>query len=253
MVGLAPRLRTAALAAAGLLSFCACRVQRTPVVPVIDVSRVRLEVDPEGPWREAAAPDGGTPSEAGGTGGAAAAEPPSAPARRHLAEAAARRRGPTAEGALPEPPPQRPPPAPTLAVPLARGAGEVAERGAPPTKPVEAVGRERFLDHPTEIHAGSLTLVVPAALAAQARLTGAQLSEPTPGRRVAEGGARLTCRELTLVGERITLRVRPPGSEDVQITARGEVELVSRQRDQVLRETGLKSLIVTNDQLMPLR
>ena len=58
---------------------------------------------------------------------------------------------------------------------------------------------------------------------------------------------------LTLEGERITLRAREPGSDDVQITARGDVELVSRQGDQVLRETGLKSLIVTNDRLTPLR
>jgi hypothetical protein len=118
---------------------------------------------------------------------------------------------------------------------------------------VEAIAREKFLDHPTEVRGESLSLVLPARLAQEVRLTGASLEEPTPGRRVASGGARLTCRELTLVGERITVRTREAGSEDVQITARGGTALVSRQGDQVLREEGAKTLIITNDRVTPLR
>jgi hypothetical protein len=120
-------------------------------------------------------------------------------------------------------------------------------------KPVEVVARERHLANPTTVRAAQVTFHCPARYAAEVRLTGERVEEPAPGRRVATGRARLTCRELTLEGEKITLRVRDDGTEDVQVTARGDVRFVTAQKDQVFREEGLKSLILTNDNVVPLR
>ena len=58
---------------------------------------------------------------------------------------------------------------------------------------------------------------------------------------------------LTLIAERITLRIRRDGDAELQVTARGNVELVSRVRNKATRETGLRSLILRQDQMMPLR
>lgn len=220
----------AALAGAGCRS--GARTSGPPLVEaaLVETGDVELSLDPGGPWREADA------SEALAARHSPAPADPPAPAAPSAAPALLAR-----------------PEAPRLAPPQARGLGEVAASGQPPVKAVADVARERFLDHPTEIEAESVTLYLPADLAAEAHLTGGALSEPSPGRRVAEGEARLVCRELTLRGSRITLRVRSGASRDVQITARGNVAFVSRQRDQVLREQGLTSLILTNDQVTPLR
>jgi hypothetical protein len=209
-----------------LLLAAGCAVTREPVVPVIDAARVRLVVDPDGPWHESAFHDAGTTLPA---------PPASAPAAAPLL------------AALPSAPLSAP-----LPVPVARGRTPSAPKGAPPTKPLADVARERFLDHPTEIEADSVTLYAPPSLLAAARLTGASVTEPTPGRRQALGAARLELRELTLVAERITLRTQD-SSPDLRIAAKGSVRFVSRQRDQVLREQDLKSLLITNDQLTPLR
>jgi hypothetical protein len=58
-------------------------------------------------------------------------------------------------------------------------------------------------------------------------------------------------RELTLTAERITLRLVE--GEDLQITARGGVSFVSRQRERVFREEGVQGLLIKNDQVTPLR
>ena len=70
-------------------------------------------------------------------------------------------------------------------------------------------------------------------------------------RRV-KNNPRLLCRELTLEGEKITLRIRGE-DPDVQITARGNAHFVTRQKEQVLREEGVRSLLITNEQIVPLR
>ncbi len=210
-------------------------------MPVIDVASVSLTLDPEGPWRvssgESSAPAPRRASfDVQGPVGQGLDRPEIAPPARFD----------------PRPAPASPVPGPRLAVPVARGLGEAAPQGTRPTKPAAEVARERFLDHPTEIQAEQITLYAPPEILAEGRLTGANLSEAGPGRRVAVGEARLALRELTLRAQRITLRTRS-GSPDIQITARGGVEFVSRQRDQVLREQALKGLILTNDQLTPLR
>ncbi len=216
-------------------------MRRETVVPVIDVASVNLTLDPEGPWREssrsASAPASRRASfDVQGPVGQGLAAPELAPPTR----------------SDPQPAPALPVSAPRLPVPAARGLGEAAPQGTRPTTSRADVARERFLDHPTEIQAEQITLYAPPEILAEGRLTGANLSEASPGRRVAVGEARLALRELTLRAQRITLRTRS-GSPDIQITARGGVEFVSRQRDQVLREQALKGLILTNDQLTPLR
>jgi hypothetical protein len=142
---------------------------------------------------------------------------------------------------------------PDLAIPARRATPEPPARAAPPAKSLEQVARERFLDHPTRVRAQSVTFYCPPAYAAEVRLTGATVNDPAPGRRVAEGNARLLCRELTLEGERIVLMVRGDGSTDVQVMARGGVSFVTDQKGQVMHEDGIRSLILTNDQIVPLR
>lgn len=200
-----------------------CTVRRETLVPVIDASTVHLALDRSGPWRETEAE---VVPNLQPSASLARAEPAPAP--------------PMTLSAKP------------LPVPRARGLGETTAKGQRPGKPLAQVARERFLDHPTEIEAEQVTLYAPPEILAEGLLTGADLSEPSPGRRIAVGDARLALRELTLRAERLTLRARA-GSPDIQITARGNVRFVSRQRDQVVREQGLKSLILTNDQLLPLR
>jgi hypothetical protein len=231
-------LAGAGVLAVALAALSGCASRRAPEPSALASAGVGVEIDPSGPWHLTSSE---TPAEvAARTAPAAASAPgegsPAAPPAKVATVAKAPAR-----------------PAPSVPVPAARGLGQTTPKGAPPVKSVEATARERFLDHPTEVRGESLTLVLPARLAAEARLTGGAVEEPAPGRRVASGGARLTCRELTLVGERITLRTREPGSEDVQITARGGVAFVSRHGEQVVREEGLKTLIVTNDRVTPLR
>lgn len=217
-----------------------CSVERTAVLPVVDASRVSLSLDPEGPWREVLveapvarpAREVVLPREA-----AAAREAPtlSSMARPPSAPGPASAGGPAPDGRAA---PVRAP----LPVPAAR-----ARRSDAPVAP-----RERFLAQPTELHAAQVSLVLPAALASEVRLEAGTVGEPTPGRRVASGSATLRLRELTVQAERITVRTREAG-EDVQVNARGDVRLVSRQGDLVLREEGLKGLLIANDALTPLR
>jgi hypothetical protein len=233
-------LASLALASLGLPALGGCATTSPSPRMLADAGNMEVEIDPHGPWTE-------TPRGSGSTMLATDAF------RRPAAETRAQALS-TPLAASRTPPPAPPAPgAPPLPIPVARGTGEVAKKGAPPVKSIEAMARERFLDHPTEVRADALTLVLPARLLAEARLTGAEVTEPGPGRRVAAGGARLICRELTLVGERITVRTRSDGSEDVQITARGNVDFVSRRAEHVVREQGLRTLIVTNDALTPLR
>lgn len=224
-----------------------CAVRRSAVLPEVDATEVRLALDEDGPWQER--PTALTASHP--AVGLSAPPAEVTPEPRPAAAPAAALAGRASRSAPARQPPPAPPP--TLEVPQPRTAGPVTPAGGRPAKPLADRARERFLDYPTEVHAQRLTLILPAALASEAQLTGARVSDPEPGQRTGEGGARLVCRELTLVGERITLRVRAPGSDDIQITARGEVEFVSTRRGQVLREVGLRSLVLTNDQMLPLR
>lgn len=237
----APRAPLVGALLAAAVALPGCATERRSGASVREAALAAVTVDPSSPWteREAAPPIVGIhrPERSWTVNSADGAAPDS-------------RSGTAARSAPPVPPV---PPAPRAPLPIARGLGEVPAKGAPPLKSLEDTARERFLDHPTEVRADSLTLVLPARLVAEVRLTGSEVTEPGAGRRIAVGAARLTCRELTLVGDKITLRTRPPGSEDVQITARGGVSFVSRQRDQVLREEGVQTLLVTNDAVTPLR
>ncbi len=112
--------------------------------------------------------------------------------------------------------------------------------------------RERYLDHPTRLRAERIAFYCPAALAHEVRLTGEAVEQKKPTRRVATGRARLLCRELTLEARKITLNVRGE-DPDVQITARGNVHFVTQQKAQMLREEGIRSLLITNEQVVPLR
>jgi lipopolysaccharide export system protein LptA len=70
---------------------------------------------------------------------------------------------------------------------------------------------------------------------------------------VAYGDARLLCRELTLEAEQITVVRRKAGETDVQLTAKGNVAYVTQQRGQVLQSQGLRLLLLSNEQISPLR
>ncbi|MFM8980139.1 MAG: hypothetical protein ACKOSS_06730 [Planctomycetia bacterium] len=218
------------------LALAGCSVERHAVLPVVDASRVSLSLDPEGPWREVLAPAPTVrPAPAAGPGREQARQaPPGALAAASAASASPATASPPALRAAPARAP--------LAVPAAR-----ARHSTAPLAP-----HERFLAQPTALHAAQVSLVLPLALAAQVQLEAAEVGEPTPGRRVATGSATLRLRELTVQAERITVRTRETGT-DVQVNARGDVRLVSRQGDLVLREEGLKGLLIANDALTPLR
>lgn len=211
-----------------------CSVERTAVLPVVDASRVSLSLDPEGPWRESMAAARALAPVTTTAGGHAATRDDASPVPAGLDRVASLSHSPASRATLPA--------RPLLPVPAAR-----ARRSEAPVAP-----RERFLAQPTELHAAQVSLVLPAALAAEVRLEAGTVGEPTPGRRVASGSATLRLRELTVQAERITVRTREAG-EDVQVNARGDVRLVSRQGDLVLREEGLKGLLIANDALTPLR
>jgi hypothetical protein len=134
---------------------------------------------------------------------------------------------------------------------------EVPRRRAPPPAgeppSPEVRHRERYLANPTRLVAAGITFYCPRAYADEVRLVGDAVRRDAPGRRVAVGHARLVCRELTLEGERISLRIRDEGEEDVSLTARGNVRFVSVQGGRVFREEGVRLLLVSNDQVTPLR
>ena len=128
---------------------------------------------------------------------------------------------------------------------------EPAPLGAGPALPPEELARRRHLDNPTRVRAGRITFYCPRRFAADVRLTGDDVRTTRPGRRMATGNARLTCRELSLEGDRIVLLVRD--DPDVQLTARGDVSYVTERRGRVNREEGVRSLVITNDEVTPLR
>ena len=165
----------------------------------------------------------------------------------------------------PRPPPPTPPPAPARPAPREPALALLPRRGSPlppthtrdgqvvrPAKSPEDRRRDRYLDHPTRIRAERIAFYCPAALAGEVQLRGESVETKQPTRRVAMGRASLLCRELTLEAEKITLNVRGE-DPDVQITARGNVHFVTKQKAQVLREEGVRSLLVTNEQVVPLR
>lgn len=157
----------------------------------------------------------------------------------------------------PVPPPvvERPParPAPTLPVPRRRVTAPKPKRGTPIDKSPKELVRAHYLDNPTTVRAAKITFYCPEAYLAEVQLTAEDLVDTSADRRVATGTARLLCRELTLIAERITLRIRRDADAELQVTARGQVELVSRVRNKATRETGLKTLILRQDQMLPLR
>ena len=112
--------------------------------------------------------------------------------------------------------------------------------------------RERYLDHPTRLRAERIAFYCPASLAHEIQLTGEAVVQKKPTRRVATGRARLVCRELTLEARKITVNVRGE-DPDLQITGRGNVHFVTQQKAQMLREEGIRSLLITNEQVIPLR
>ncbi|MDA1194771.1 MAG: hypothetical protein O2894_06265 [Planctomycetota bacterium] len=148
------------------------------------------------------------------------------------------------------PPPAPVRPAPTVAIPRRRGE-EARPVGETTGKTAERLARDHFLDYPTLIRARSITLHLPPDLLAEARLRGAAITPPGV-RRVATGAARLELRELTLEGERVTLALREDGLDDLQIVARGQVAFVADIRANILREEGLRGLLITNDRVAPL-
>jgi hypothetical protein len=201
------------------LGLASCTSQRARSLPVLDTSEMTLVVEDEGPWREVRevpAPVA-VPTE----------EPPVAPA-----DAPA-------------------PVEPTLPV-LARRTAEPSP-GAKPTKPLALLARERYLDHPTRVRAAQITFRCPASYLPEIRTTASASRPESPTRRVLEGGARLTCRELTLEADVLVLHLREDGLTDVQVSARGDVSFVSDQAGRLFREQGIRSLLLTNDRMVPLR
>ncbi|MHC5012673.1 MAG: hypothetical protein ACYTG6_17295 [Planctomycetota bacterium] len=220
--------RTAFLVGALLVS-SACARNRAPPLPTFAAAPATLTIDEASPWEEV---------EMASEDTAAGEAPSPAPVPVRVAPIVPRR--PVTASPPVVPPTRRVTPAPR---PL----------GAPPTKSPGALARERHLDHPTRIRGDRITFYCPPPYAREVRLTGDEVRETRPGRRMATGNARLLCRELTLEANRIVLRIRDDGSEDIQVTARGDVEFVTDQRGQTLSESGLRSLILTNDQVVPLR
>lgn len=98
--------------------------------------------------------------------------------------------------------------------------------------------RETFLACTTTIRAEKATLFVPARYAAEAVLTGT---------------TRLTLRHLTIDAKTVKLVVRTDGSDDVSISARGDVSFHADRPASLIAEEGLKLLLVRNDGYTPLR
>jgi hypothetical protein len=203
------------------LALAGCATERVRGIPVIPADEVCLVVADGGPWR-VVAPGTEDPADSG----------------------------------LPDPPPRvEPPPSMPMAdstpVPIRRGPA-APPRGTRPSKSPEVAARERYLDHPTLLRASRITFRCPPAYIPECRLVGARVREEAPGRRLAEGGARLVCRELTLEAESLVLEARTDGRPDLQWTARGAISFVSDQRGQVFRHEGVRSLLVTNDRVVAL-
>jgi len=229
-----------------------CATQQSVELAQVEVPEVAVEIAEEGPWRELP-PDRETASVAD-AGSAASPAPCSSraePRPGSLTNPNPNRNPSLRSRRRPRPTP--PAPVAKIPVPVRREAARMAPRGAPDHRPPEQIARERHLEHPTRIRAAKITFYCPRAYLSQVQLTGVEVKDPRPGRRIATGDARLTCRELTLEAAEIVLRVRKPGEEDVQVSARGSVAFVTDQRGRILRHEGLRILMLKNDVITPLR
>lgn len=97
--------------------------------------------------------------------------------------------------------------------------------------------RETFLRCTTTIRAAKATMFVPPRYVAEAV--------------VSEG--RLTLRHLTIEAPQVKLVARTDGSDDISISARGDVSFHADRPASVIAESGLKTLLVRNDGYTPLR
>ncbi len=222
-----------------------CATQRRTGAPLIRAGDVRVVTD-DGPWRPVAEEE-----EIGGPWRVANGgfESPLEPLTREPLEIA-----PAEEPALLQPAiVEVESTAPKLAIPRRRARAEARPVGKRVGKSHAHLARDHFVDYPTRIVAQKITLHVPPALAGRARVRGEHVDVRIAGRRQAVGDARLTLGELTLEGARVTLRTRTDGRDDLQIMARGDVQFVAEVRGNILREQGLRSLLITNDQVVPLR
>ena len=145
------------------------------------------------------------------------------------------------------------PPRHTMPLPRYRHGKPRRIKGQRTTRRAEDLAREHVLDFPTHIVAERITFYCPQAFAREVQLTGTSVRTISRDRRMATGKARLLCRELTLEGSRITLRVIHEPAAALRVTARGGVQFISRVHDQVQREENVRSLLVTNDEVVPLR
>jgi hypothetical protein len=210
----------ALLLAVVLPGLLGCASRRTEALPLVRPAEVSLVVEEGGPWTD-------EPDDPSATA-VAAAQPADAP----TPAPAAARLLPTARAVPPAPlPVRRAPPAPTARAHLAH---------------------DRYVDHPTRMRAQRITARLPRRLLPEVRRTAAQVEE-AGDRLVLTGGARLTCRELTLEAERIVLETLPAGIEGPSLAARGDASFVTVQGDKVLREEGARSILVKDDRVVPLR
>ena len=227
-----------------LTSLSACATQRRAGVPLVEAGAITLVTD-HGPWQPRAAEEEiGGPWRVAHGGFERASEPVEAGALEIAPP-------PVAEPSVVHEP--RAPAGPNLAIPVRRAREEARPVGQKARKSRERLARDHFTDYPTRVVAQRITLHAPPDLAGQAHLTGARVEDLPGGRRQALGGARLVLGELTLEGDRVTLRTRTDGLDDLQVMARGAVQFVAEVRGNILREQGLKSLLITNDQVVPLR
>lgn len=150
-------------------------------------------------------------------------------------------------------PPDAAPEAPAQDVPREVAGPYAGHRPLADGVSLEQAMRERFLTSATRVEAEKATLHVPPALAREATLTGAQVVEEGPGRRVATGNAVLTLRRLTVRAARLTLVARDDGAPDVSLSARGRVSFHADLPASVIDERDLKSLLLRNDGYTPLR
>lgn len=223
-----------------------CASQRRSGVPLLDARAVRVITD-DGPWQPVPEEE-----EIGGPwrvahGGFERPLEPLSPQPLEIAP-------PVLDApALPAIVQPAVPTGPTLAVPRRRARKDVRPVGKKVRKNPALLARDHFIDYPTRVVARKITLHVPSDLARRVALTGEHVDQRAVGRRQALGTARLVLGELTLEGERVTLRTRTDGRNDLQIMARGEVRFVTEVRGNVMREEGLRSLLITNDQVVPLR
>ena len=144
------------------------------------------------------------------------------------------------------------PPRPRIKAPKPRSSKPRRPQGNQ-GKSAEHLDRDHYLDYPTHIVAQRITFYCPVDCAHEIRLKADDVREVHPTRRMARGNARLICRELTLEADRITVRIREEPDADLQVAARGNAGIVSTVHGQTQREEGLRSMLITNDRLVPLR